>query len=445
MSDIFCLTDETGELLPPAVQATVLAKYSRSALSAREIVKTLSEEEANKFQDKWFVTWGHSSVAELSTIPICFEGVSIVASKFIEKYQRPGYSEKSTRYQDFSSLANFVSPPGTSLTLKRFVERYYDAYKKLYPGLWEHCAKLSGKDPSLPETKHDKILQARVFDNLRYLIPAGSGTSLGMCAFGRDIRYLVRDAISSPNAEIREIGVKTQKAVMDVCPPFVNNVEEDFFEPDIMFFHEPVQVHPPRNGKWDVRICDPDLNSKKTEDNFKLWVSKYYGHTWESFSARMGERKNRSVPRIFRKVKISFDIIMDYGAYRDLQRHRRCEQYSEKLSTNFGYVVPDDIIGTEFEGDYKRVMDSTCEYRDESSIFDPDLNQYHIPIGYLHRSVFDMDLEELYYMVELRTKPQGHISYRRIAYKMFELAKEKYPQLMQWCRAVPPNSIGDHK
>ena len=55
-----------------------------------------------------------------------------------------------------------------------------------------------------------------------------------------------------------------------------------------------------------------------------------------------------------------------------------------------------------------------------------------------------MDLEELYYIVELRTKPQGHISYRRVAYDMFELAKDRHQQLMQWCRAVKPDTIGVH-
>ncbi len=442
MLDIFCLTDIDGNLLAPSVQSTVLAKYSRSALSARDIVKTLTPEEADKFQDKWFVTWGHSSVAELSTIPICFEGVSIIASKFIEKYQRPGYSEKSTRYQDFSSSKSFVVPPGAPDTLLRFVDRFYSAYKRLQPRVFEICAKKTGKDINDPKTKNDKILQARVFDNLRYLLPAGTGTSLGMCANGRDIRYLIRDAISSKNPEIILIGQKTLEAVKNICPPFVNNIKVDNFEPDIYFINSsnPMDL----NGNSRVNLIDNGSNFEEIEKNFKKLVEQYYRMNWEQFSNLMDSRGDRPVPKIFRKIRLSFDVIMDYGAYRDLQRHRRCEQFPEVFSTVYGYEVPDDIIGTDVESDYRRVMDSAVDYVD-TTINSPELNQYHIPLGYLHRTIFDLDLEELYYLVELRTRPQGHISYRRKAYEMFQKANDVLPSLMKWCRAVNPIEIGDHK
>jgi thymidylate synthase ThyX len=96
------------------------------------------------------------------------------------------------------------------------------------------------------------------------------------------------------------------------------------------------------------------------------------------------------------------------------------------------------------EPEYRAAIESAQSYEDESVVHDRDLSQYVIPLGYLHRTVFDMDLEELYYVVELRTRPQGHISYRRVAYRMFELATGMYPQLMQWCRAQKPDSVGVH-
>jgi hypothetical protein len=89
-TEVFCLTASDGRLLPPAVQATVLAKYSRSPLSAKQIVAQLTPEDADKFQEKWVIGYNHSSVAELAVVPLCFEGVSIVASKFLESFQRPG-------------------------------------------------------------------------------------------------------------------------------------------------------------------------------------------------------------------------------------------------------------------------------------------------------------------------------------------------------------------
>jgi thymidylate synthase ThyX len=96
------------------------------------------------------------------------------------------------------------------------------------------------------------------------------------------------------------------------------------------------------------------------------------------------------------------------------------------------------------EDEYRSTMESIHMYQDDSVVYNPDYYQYMIPLGYLHRSVFSMDLKELYYITELRTKPQGHISYRRIAWEMYQIAKKRYPELMQWCRATEPDKIEVH-
>src|SRR5512135_190865 len=155
-TEVFCLTAPDGRLLPPAVQATVLAKSSRSPLSARQIVAQLTAEEADKFQEKWVIGYNHSSVAELAVVPICFEGVSIIASKFLEAWQRPGYSEKSTRYQIFSR-DSFVTPPGAPVTMKAFAGRFYDAYESLYTKLMPIVAERMGKDPTDPKSLEDRL------------------------------------------------------------------------------------------------------------------------------------------------------------------------------------------------------------------------------------------------------------------------------------------------
>ncbi len=91
-----------------------------------------------------------------------------------------------------------------------------------------------------------------------------------------------------------------------------------------------------------------------------------------------------------------------------------------------------------------RIVDSLSAYDDDRVVHDANLMQYMVPLGYLHRSLFQMDLAELYYLGELRTQPQGHISYRRVAYDMVRQGKERLPGLMQWCRAIAPESIGLH-
>jgi hypothetical protein len=188
-------------------------------------------------------------------------------------------------------------------------------------------------------------------------------------------------------------------------------------------------------------LPDPQL----TQKSFEATIADRHGMSWTAFSKLMEGRGARAVPKIFRTIHMSFDIMMDYGAFRDLQRHRRCEQYVERLHPHYGFLVPDDIAGSELESEYRAAMQSVQAYDDEQVVHDPDLMQYMIPLGYLHRSIFDMDGQEIYYVTELRTQPQGHISYRRVAYELFRIASARQPDIFQWCRALKPDSIGEHK
>lgn len=430
--DIFVLDDRNGNLLNPNLQATILAKYSRSAESARDIMSTITESEAVNFGKKWVINYGHSSVAELATIPICYEGISMIASKFIEGFQRGGYSEKSTRYQRFS-IDSFVDPDVSGGTASKFVKRFYDAYEQMYPKMMKIVLEKMGLEDSQQNRSLAKV-KARVFDNLRYLLPAGTGTNLAAVLNLRDVRYLISLARAHTNSEIREIGERTFQAVSKMCPSLVTKADPNHFE-------LPIKTFAGNNiMKEGAHLIHLEENAvEKIVSNVKT----LYGMEWPEFERHLTSRGLDQLPNVCKSVKLGYMLVMDYGAYRDLQRHRRCEQYSEIFTPWIGYSVPDDIVGSELEPEYRRVMELATIFEDDISN-DPDKLQYVVPMGYLHRSIFQLDLRELYYIVELRTKPQGHISYRRIAYQMFESANAKIPELMKWCRAVKPDEIGDH-
>lgn len=456
--DVFVLTGPDGKLLPPAVQATVGAKYSRSPLSAREIVQSVTPEDAEAFQEKWGVSYGHSSVAELAAMPYSFEGVSIIASKFLERYQRAGYSEKSTRYQSFSA-DSFVMPNEFHPALRDAAHVLYHTYKELNGPVVEHVARLVAKtsDKSVQELLFSSAVKARAFDNLRYLLPAGTGTNLMAYLNARDARYMMSDLLGSTNPEFQAIGQKMVVAAKQMAPVFAMGVKPNSFElpikrlsrsdanPDLRL---PKFSDSKGKNQWSVGLLTEMRHGPLIQEDFWGDVDTRHEMNEIEFGAHMETRGKNPVPEIFKTVPISFEITMDYGAFRDLQRHRRCEQYVELLGPNLGYLVPDDLIGTEFESAYRSAMDraqAICQMLLESGAATPEQVQYACPLGFLHRSLFQMDLRELYYVVELRTQPQGHISYRRVAYRMYELAKQIYPTLMPWCRAVKPDSIGEHK
>ena len=338
MSDVFCLTDKNGNLLQPAVQATALAKYSRSPESARDLVSRLTPEEADKFQEKWVVSFGHNSVAELATLPLCLEKISIVASKFFESWQRAGYSEKSTRYQVFSR-DSFVTPPGAPPEMVQVAAKLYDAYDALYGRMVQRCAKLMGKDDI-----NDPKVKARAFDNLRYLLPAGTGTNVAIVANMRDFRGMITAARGHTNPEIVELGNKIYDAVASVAPTLVKHTEPDSFELPIVSLvslRSPAK-HMYSSDEYLVSLYNEHLmpNPDRVLTDFRYTLLDEYKTNWDVFCKHMESRpEHRGVPKIFRRVRIAFNVRMDYGAFRDLQRHRRCEQYVEPLSTSYGYMI----------------------------------------------------------------------------------------------------------
>lgn len=459
-ADVFVLTGPDGVLLPPAVQATVLAKYSRSPDSARELLKKVSPEDAASFQEKWGLTYGHSSIAELATVPYCFEGVSIIASKFLERNQRAGYSEKSTRYQVFSE-ESFVEPAGAPAELREIAALLYRTYRELEPFVTEYVASLMGSEGvSIRETMKKPVVKARAFDSLRYLLPAGTGTNLTAVLNARDARYVMSDLLGSTLPELRDIGTKMVEAAHAFAPVFALGAKPNTFEPKIRSLGPTsegtstawCQEKPQVNGigPWAC-LVDPVPTTSgspvipSVEQAFWDRVRDWYEMTRDEFTAHMETRGKHQVPEVFKTVRVTFDICMDYGAFRDLQRHRRCEQYIEPLSLRYGYEVPDDLVGPH-RAKYCRVMNEViarCSALLDAGI-DPEVIQYALPLGTLHRSKFEMDLRELYYLTELRTQPQGHISYRRVAWQMVQEAQRVFPSLMTWCRAIKPEGVQAH-
>jgi thymidylate synthase ThyX len=444
--NVFCLTDENGSLLNPSIQATVLAKYSRSPDSAQKILETVSQESADEFQKKWVTGYGHNSVAELASVPVCFEGVSILAAKYIETWQRGGYSEKSNRYQVFSH-DSFIVPPECPETMRRFVKKLYRTYNELMPQMLTHCASLMGKDPEDPEALKSKTVKARAFDNLRYLLPAGTGTNVAAVLNMRDARDMISSLKAHPNTEFKNIGEKMETTLEKVCGILLRHTEPNPFlitPKSLGSISEKFDIMDP---SWyvDFYKLNPSFNASYETSKFESTVADLYRMGWQTFCRLMDQRDEHSeVPDVFKTIRFDFDVMMDYGSYRDLQRHRRCEQFAEPLTSDYGYLTPDDIIGTDMEEKYKLAMESINAFDDEEIKYDQNYLQYLVPLGYLHRSVFIMDLKELYYITELRTKPQGHVSYRRVAYEMYDLANKKLPNLMKWCRAIKPNTIEEH-
>jgi hypothetical protein len=137
-----------------------------------------------------------------------------------------------------------------------------------------------------------------------------------------------------------------------------------------------------------------------------------------------------------------FDILMDIGGFRDMHRHRRCVQIGQGFTTAHGYDIPDEVRdagASHYEQTMRRAADA---YAAIARVSEPAA-EYVIPLAYRKRTLFKMDFAEALYISELRTGPGGHISYRRVAYAMYEEVKRRHPGLASYFRVTDPSEPVD--
>jgi hypothetical protein len=152
--------------------------------------------------------------------------------------------------------------------------------------------------------------------------------------------------------------------------------------------------------------------------------------------------KHDELLRSFRAgQQFRFDILMDTGGFRDMHRHRRCIQVMQGFTTQHGYEMLLDIEDAGVRGRYDAAMrrvqtavQTLAALGAGKSNEAQENSQYAIPLAFRKRALFKMDFAEAVYISELRTTPAGHISYRNVAYAMYEAVARKYPALAKYFR-----------
>src|SRR5207237_7909695 len=135
----------------------------------------------------------------------------------------------------------------------------------------------------------------------------------------------------------------------------------------------------------------------------------------------------------------SFDILMDLGGWRDLHRHRRCQQIRQEFTTIHGYETPTLLKDAGIAAEYRAALDEVKEQVEGLALSHPDIAPYLTPFGFRTRCLFKMDYAEAEYIARLRSGVKGHFSYRTIAWLMQQALCARYPFLGVRIKAVPPD------
>lgn len=480
-----------------------MAKYSRSALSMKESLAELNEQRAEKFLNTFYFQYGHRSIADLAHIAMAIEKLSILAAIVLVDEQRWDGQERSTRYQNFKKSGYFVpdfgADSGTEGIYRDAVRMLFGEYEVLSEGMWRYLADRTPKPAEMKEEQYERTLRARAFDISRYLLPLATNTSLGQIVNARTLENQVSRLLSHTHPEVRRLGELLKQAAREpaynvnhaayqrlidsfgdgnvaeaarqallkpvrVSPTLVKYAEANSYEmetrreltdageellrgvdieqsaPVTLLDSEPFEIELPATLLYEhahhsyrqIRQQVEGLSEQRRNEIVELGL-RYRGKHDElrrAFSAGQGFR---------------FDILMDIGAFRDLHRHRRCIQVMQDFTALHGYDAPDEVRAAGVKQRYDDVMRRAIEVYKKVAEVSPDTHaaEYLLPLAFRKRTLFKMDFAEAVYISELRTGTGGHISYRRIAYQMYQAVARRYPALAQYFRVTDPEEPVD--
>ncbi len=447
----------TLEGLAPEVRAVCFAKCSRSPEPFDEIAKELTEEKSAEFHEKWVVGYGHSSVAEHAVLSLAMENVSILATKVIEDNRLASYTEKSTRYQVFDKNrylkpARLMQSP-LGAVYEQTGDFLFETYQKLSTPMTEFIKKREPKTEKTADKIYESVVKAKVCDNIRYLLPASTLTNLGMTINARNLDWAITKLLSHPLEEMQAIGAGLKNEAAKITPTL-----EKFAAPNS--YLTDTQKELSALSKWiyekeapvdntAVKIVDFDKDAENKLIAALLYKSSILPYSQikkkvdkipqsvkeliieESMKRRSPfDRPLRELEHIY----YTFDILMDYGAFRDVQRHRMATQTNQNVTTAHGYSTPQDIILAGCEADYKIAMEKAAEAYEKIAAQFPEEAQYIVPLAFRKRTLITWNLRELHHFIPLRSGKKGHISYRRIAQQCFKEVEKIHPLLAKYIR-----------
>ncbi len=437
-------------------------------------VQLAAIQKAQNFYDRILDGYGDDSIGELGGAHLAMENVSMLAAKMIEDCRIGGSPlEKSTRYIYFDQKVDgqylFFQEPVlmTSAYRELFVEtcnHLFETYSKLIPPLTAQIEQTFPKDPAISTTAYTAALRAKVLDCLRGLLPASAMTNMGVFGNGRFFESLLQKLQFQNLAEMQEIGKKSLQELNKVIPSFIRRADathkhfqsmNDFYESMHSEIHQFAQHHTNSIDKMEqpgVRLIDsdPDCVAKlagallfsssqgsleQLQAYCKQLPEEEISRILDAASSSRENRRHKS-PRALEHASFTFEILADFGVYRDLHRHRILTQERQLLTCRYGYYVPPEIQGTEMEKEYAAAMERAKKAYDIISSELPEEAQYVVPMAYNVHWYFHVNLRSLQWLCELRSQPAGHAMYRLIAQEMARQVSLAFPSLERFFKFV---------
>lgn len=429
---------------------------------------------AQSFYDRILDGYGDDSIGELGGAHLAVENISMLAAKVIQDCRIGGSPlEKSTRYIYFDQKVKgeylFYREPVlmTSAYRDLFINTsnmLFDTYSRLIPPMTALIEERFPKDSAISKGAYTAALRAKVLDCLRGLLPAGALTNMGLYGNGRFFESMIHKLHCHNLAELQEIGKRSYEELAKVIPSFVRRSESSHHSHESYAeFHETMEGELKLITEQHLSSCgrsiepgvklvshDPAAVVKVAAallfENGNSGLEEIQNHCRtlsEEEIARILDagcnarenRRHRS-PRALEHAEFTFEIVADFGAYRDLHRHRMLTQERQLLSCDYGFYTPPEIRGTPQEVDYRHALEQAKAAFDSIAAELPEEAQYVVPMAYNIRWYFHVNLRALQWLCELRSSPAGHPCYRYIAQMMARQVCDQFPAFERFFKFV---------
>jgi thymidylate synthase ThyX len=455
--------------MPPEKCAYALARYSRSPDSIRESLEWVRSHDSRKFLEHFYFQYGHSSIADLGHVVMCFEGISELAATEVEDEPLWDGQAKSSRYQDFSRCG-FVTPeefsPPDAARYEAAADKLLAAYQEVHARMAEFFRERLPCPEAMSPEAYQRSIAARAFDVARYLLFFGVPTNLGQVTSIRTLEKQMRRLRVSPYGELRVLAAEMAAACAAepdcpwdtadneaVAPTLAQWADADYYlsqARDDLARWARQNLPPPAGLEVDaVDLSRPadtaadivatllyTVSDRPYRELYELARGWPPGMRAEVLDLVLRSRTERDeMLRAFRGGCFVYDLIMDLGAYRDLHRHRRCQQHRQAYSARLGFDVPKPLAAAGLRERYEALMRETLAM--VSQLPEPG-GHYLLPFGARSRFLFKMDFAEVDYICRIRTTVKGHFSYREIAWQMKLKLEQLEPELGRLIQATPP-------
>jgi thymidylate synthase ThyX len=464
--------------LPEVVKGALFARYSRSPKSLRRLFldefvgdldvtgdagidATVGLRRAEELYDRVFFAYGDDSVAQLGGVHLACEQASNLLTKVLEWGRLMSYLEQSTRYIAYDTRLGgryrfYRDPEVCSSPLgTRYVgdmDRLFDAYAGLVPALQDWFRVCTPKQAGDSDLVYRQAVRAKALDAARGVLPAASLSNVGIYGTGQGYEQLLLRMRAHPLPEARAYADLMLTELRKVIPSFLKRVDladrggawsaylASTREAMAGLAAELFAGEEPAPSP-EVRLVDHD-----PEAETKLVTAMLYPYTTlpedqvekrvrgmgaderlAVVRAYVGERANRrhKPGRALERVAYRFDVLADYGAFRDLQRHRMLTIEWQALSPRHGYDRPAAVDAAGLDGPFDEAMDRSAALYEALAERFPEQAAYVVCLAYRVRFSIQLNAREAMHLIELRTTTQGHPAYRRIGQEMHRLIEEE--------------------